>query len=113
MSMALFSEYYKATLTPSAADMLISLKNLLYLLKDSIAKAVFTTIVKRLAVELDRFFFSDIIVCTQFNEGGVLQLDFDLKKYLLPILNEFAFDVNIEHYFRMYVCIYLCMWEHG
>jgi hypothetical protein len=101
MAMALFSEYYKPTLTQSAADMLISLKNLLYLLKDSIAKTVFESIMKRLTVELDKFFFSDIIMQNKFNEGGVLQLDFDVKKYLIPILNEFAFDVNIENYFRM------------
>ncbi len=99
--MALFSEYYKPTLTQSAADLLISLKNLLYLLKDSIAKTVFESIMKRLTVELDKFFFSDIIMQNQFNEGGVLQLDFDVKKYLMPILNEFAFDINIENYFRM------------
>jgi hypothetical protein len=101
MAMALFSEYYKPTLTQSAADLLISLKNLLYLLKDSIAKTVFESIMKRLTVELDKFFFSDIIMQNQFNEGGVLQLDFDVKKYLMPILNEFAFDINIENYFRM------------
>ena len=99
--MPLFSEYYKPTLTQSAADMLISLKNLLNLLKDSIAKTVFESIVKKLTIELDKFFFNDIIAPNKFNEGGVLQLDFDIQKYLMSILNQFACDIKIENYFRM------------
>jgi hypothetical protein len=101
MAMSLFSEYYRPTLTQSAADMLISLKNLLYLLRESIAKTVFESILKKLTVELDKFFFNDIILQNQFNEGGVLQLDFDIHKYLMPILIEFADGIKIENYFRM------------
>jgi hypothetical protein len=101
MAMPLFSEFYKPTLTQTAADMLISLKNLLYLLKDSMAKTVFESIIKKLTVDLDKFFFGEIIMQNQFNEGGVLQLDFDVKKYLVPILNEFAYEIGIENYFRM------------
>lgn len=101
MNMPLFSEYYKATLTQSAADMLISLKNMLHLLKESIAKSVFDSILKKVTIELDKFFYQDLIVSSQFNEGGVFQLDFDLNKYLMPILNEFACDkIKIENYFR-------------
>lgn len=101
--MASFSEYYKPTLTQSAADMFISLKNLLYLLNDSMAKSAFQSIVKRLTVELDKFFYNDIIMQNQFNEGGVLQLDYDVNKYLIPILNEFSLDVRIDNYIRMLV----------
>lgn len=58
--MQLFNEFYKPTLTQSAADMLISLRNLLNLLRGSIAKTVFESIVKRLAVEMDKFFLNEI-----------------------------------------------------
>lgn len=102
MSMPLFSEYLKPTLTQSAADILISLKNMLHLLKESIAKSVFESILKKITLELDKFFFQDLIMSTQFNEGGISQLDFDLNKYLMPILNEFAFDIKIENYFKAY-----------
>ena len=98
--MPLFSEYYKPTLTQSAADMLISLKNLLHLLKESVAKFLFESILKRITVELDKFFYEDLILNSQFNEGGITQLDFDLTNYLLPILNEFAFDIKIEKFFK-------------
>ena len=73
MSMPLFSEYYKPTLTQSAADMLISLRNLLHLLKESVAKALFETILKKIIFELDKFFYEDIILQSNFNEGGVFK----------------------------------------
>ncbi len=99
--MPLFSEYYKPTLTQSAADMLISLRNLLHLLRESVAKPLFESILKKITFELDNFFYEDLIVQTKFNEGGVLQLDYDINKYLLPILNEFAYDIKIETFFKM------------
>ena len=100
--MPLFSEYYKPTLTQSAADMLISLRNLLHLLRESVAKSLFESILKKITFELDNFFYEDLITSgTKFNEGGILQLDYDITKYLLPILNEFAYDVKIETFFKM------------
>jgi hypothetical protein len=100
MAMPLFTEYYKPTLTQSAADMLISLRNLLHLLKESVAKSLFETILKKIINELDKFFYEDIISQSNFNEGGIMQLDFDITKYLLPILNEFAFEIKIDSYFK-------------
>ena len=97
-----FKEYYKPNLTQSAADMLISLKNLLHLLHDSLARALFEIILKRLTIELDTFFYEEIVLKTQFNDGGSAQLDYDIKKYLLPILYEFFNDCNkADAYFRL------------
>lgn len=93
-----FSEILKPSLTQSAADMLISLNNLLHLLNDTVAKNLFQTILKRITVELDKFFFEDIIMRSQFNEGGVSQLEFDINRYLLPILSEY--DIKIDGYLR-------------
>lgn len=98
MSMMSFSEILKPSLTQSAADMLISLNNLLHLLNDTVAKNLFQTILKRITVELDKFFFEDIIMRSQFNEGGVSQLEFDINRYLLPILSEY--DIKIDGYLR-------------
>ena len=78
---------------------------MLYLLKESLAKIIFESVLKKLTVELDKFFYFDIVLQNQFNEGGVLQLEYDVNKYLMPILTEFAFDLKIENYFRMYVLI--------
>ena len=69
--MPLFSEYYQPTLTNSACEMLISLKNLLHLLKDSVAKYLFESILKRITMELDIFFYEDLILNSQFNEGSL------------------------------------------
>jgi hypothetical protein len=98
--MPLFTDYYKVTLTQSAADMLISLKNLIFLLKDSLAQVLFETILKRLTAEIDRFLFEEIILKNQFNEGGISQFDHDFTKYFLPILNEFSVDSKSENFLR-------------
>jgi hypothetical protein len=88
--MPLFSDYYKTTLTQSAADMLISLKNLVNLLKESLAESLFESSLKKIASKLDDFFYEEIILSNQFNDGGVSQLDYDFNKYLIPILNEYT-----------------------
>lgn len=93
-------EFYKANLTQSAADMLISIKNLIHLLHDSLALKLFLIILKRLANEIDRYFYEDIIKDTQFNDGGSSQMAYDINKYLLPILSEYARDIKIDTYFR-------------
>ena len=98
--MASFAEYYKPTLTQSAADMLVSLKNLLHLLKESVAKTLFETILKKITIELDNFIYEDIILQSKFNEGGIAQFDYDITNFLLPILNEFASDIKIEKFFK-------------
>lgn len=101
ISMPLFSDFYKTTLTQSAADMLISLKNLLNLLKESLAQYLFETALKRIATELDKFFYEEIIMKNQFNDGGVSQFDHDFNKYLLPILNEYSLNDSIsDNFFR-------------
>lgn len=96
--MRLFSEIYKPSLSQSAAEMLISLKNLLHLLHDTVAKNLFQTILNRITAELDKFFYEDIILKSQFNEGGVSQLDYDISKYVIPILSEY--DIKVDGYFR-------------
>jgi hypothetical protein len=100
--MPTFSEYYKATLTPSATDMLLSLRNLLFFLKENLAVSLFESILKRLSSKLDKLFYEDLILQTNFNEGGISQLDFDLNKFLFPILNELASELKIELVFRRY-----------
>lgn len=99
--MPLISDYYKVTLTQSAADMLISLKNLLFLLKDSLAHVLFETILKRITTELDNFLFDEVLLKNQFNEGGISQFDHDFTKYFLPILNEFLTNKG-DMFFRKY-----------
>jgi hypothetical protein len=96
-----FSDFYKITLTQSAADMLISLKNLLNLLRESLAQYLFESAVKKIVAELDKFFYEDIILNNQFNDGGVSQLDHDFNKYLLPIINEYMLnDAVSDGFFR-------------
>ncbi len=100
MNMPSPNEYTKPTLTQSAADMLISLKNLFNLLKESLSVYVVDSILKRITHELDMFIYEEIILQSQFNENGALQLQFDINKYLLPILNEFAYKIKIEEFFK-------------
>ena len=95
-----FSEIYKPTLSQTAAEMLISLKNLLHLLHETVAKKLFETILKLISTELDKFFYEDIILQSQFNEGGVSQFEFDINKYLMLILSEHAGDIKIDPYFK-------------
>lgn len=93
-------EIIKLTLTPSATDMIISFRNMLHLFRDALAKQVFKSIFKRVTTELDKFFFDDFITQSQFNEGGIAQLDYDINKYILPILHEFTTSsMNPDSYF--------------
>lgn len=103
MCMPLVCEFYKQTLTDSASDMLISLRNILHLLKDSIPQDVFNTIIKKISAELDVFYYKDLILNNTFNEGGIDQLNYDINKYLMPILNEFTSDCNISSLFKLLV----------
>jgi len=95
-------EFFKQSLSlsPSAAEMFISLKNLRNSMQDFLAKDVFIDILKRLALSIDDFFYEDFITRTQFNEGGAAQLDFDISRYLVPILSEFSANIKIENYVR-------------
>ena len=98
--MPLFSEYFKPSLSQSAADMLISLRNIIYLLRESLASTLFDSILKKLSFGLDNFLYQEIILKNQFNEGGIAQLDYDFSKYLLPIFFEFSTDLKLENFFR-------------
>jgi hypothetical protein len=93
-------DFYKPNLTQSAADMLVSLKNLLNLLNESLALKLFLIILKRLTIEIDKYFYEDIIKETQFNDGGSSQMAYDVNKYLLPILYQYSGEIKIETYFR-------------
>lgn len=95
-------EFFKQSLSlsPSAAEMFISLKNLRNSMQDFLAKDVFIDILKRLALSIDDFFYESFITKTLFNEGGTAQLEFDINRYLVPILSEFSANVKIENYLR-------------
>jgi RAD50-interacting protein 1 len=99
MSLPSFKSFYKPNLSQSATEMFISLKNLLNSLQESLAKNLFLNILKRITRKLDKFFYKEIILSNQFNDGGISQLEFDVKRYLLPILNEFSSNFSIENYF--------------
>lgn len=101
MCMPIGSEIYKLTLTESASDMLISLRNMLHLLKDSVTQDIFLSIIKKLSRELDNFYYKDLILNNTFNEGGINQLNYDIKKYLMPILNEFTINCDINCFFKL------------
>ena len=103
--MPLPKDFYRPNLTQSAADMLVSLKNLLNLLNESLAVKLFMIILKRLTIEIDKYFYEDIIKETQFNDGGSSQMAHDVNKYLLSILSQYAGEVKIETYFRRYVSL--------
>lgn len=99
MSLPPFESFYKPNLSQSATEMFISLKNLLNSLHESLARNLFLNILKRITRELDIFFYEHVILENRFNDGGVSQLVFDVKRYLLPILNEYSNNFTIENYF--------------
>jgi hypothetical protein len=98
-------DFYRPNLTQSAADMLVSLKNLLNLLNESLANSLFLIILKRLTIDIDKYFYEDIIKECQFNDGGSSQMAHDVNKYLLSILSQYAGSIKIETYLRRYLSI--------
>lgn len=86
------------TLSSSACEMLLVLKDHLTHVQDQLSKPLFTMTWQRLAEKLDKFILEEVILQNRFNDGGASQLEFDMTRNLFPLFGEFTHKP--DNYFR-------------
>lgn len=86
------------TLSSSACEMLLVLKDHLTHIQTQLSKPLFTLAWQRLAERLDKFILEEVILQNRFNDGGASQLEFDMTRNLFPLFGEFT--NKPENYFR-------------
>ncbi|OWF50906.1 RAD50-interacting protein 1-like [Mizuhopecten yessoensis] len=86
------------TLSSSACEMLLVLKDHLTHIQAQLSKPLFTLAWQRLTDKLDKFMLEEVILQNRFNDGGASQLEFDMTRNLFPLFGEFT--NKPENYFR-------------
>lgn len=66
--------------------------------ENMLSKPLFTQIWQKLAEKLNKFIFDEVILQNRFNDGGAIQLQFDITRNLFPLFGEFTHKP--ENYFR-------------
>lgn len=78
------------SLTPSACPMFEIAAKRLHQLQKSLATKLFTIVWRSIAQQLDTFFFEELVMDSRFNDGGALQLKYDVTRNLLPLFSQFS-----------------------
>ncbi|XP_071500381.1 RAD50-interacting protein 1-like isoform X1 [Diadema antillarum] len=89
-SMPSAKDYILPALSVTACDMLQSLKERLHLIRDQLTFYLFDKLWQGIAGKLNKFIFQEVILTSQFNEGGAAQIHFDMTKGLFPLFGEFT-----------------------
>ncbi|KAM4678207.1 RAD50-interacting protein 1 isoform 1-T2 [Discoglossus pictus] len=92
------SEQAVMSLSSSACPMLVSLRDRLLQLEQQLCHTLFKAIWQMLAEKLDLFIYQDIILANHFNEGGAVQLQFDMTRNLFPLFSHYC--KRPENYFK-------------
>ncbi|XP_011502922.1 PREDICTED: RAD50-interacting protein 1 [Ceratosolen solmsi marchali] len=97
------------SITASGCSMFQEIVNQLHALHNSLALPLFEQSWQNLAIRLDQYLLDEIILRNKFNTGGAFQLQFDIKRNLLPLFG--LYTNKIELYFALTVeaCILLNM----
>ncbi|CAD5115923.1 DgyrCDS4853 [Dimorphilus gyrociliatus] len=78
------------SLSVSACETLLVLKEHLHNMNDLLNRTVFEKFWINVAEELDIYFFENLIMVNRFNEGGALQLQFDMTRNLFPLFGQYT-----------------------
>uniref|UniRef100_T1IUF6 RAD50-interacting protein 1 n=1 Tax=Strigamia maritima TaxID=126957 RepID=T1IUF6_STRMM len=97
-SMPSQKEFIVPTLSSSACNMLSVLTVQLHTLKNSLSEPLFNTLWELVAVELNSYFYEELIMRNKFNDGGCAQVHFDISRNLFPIFGEYS--RKPENYFK-------------
>ncbi|KAK3090237.1 hypothetical protein FSP39_010285 [Pinctada imbricata] len=85
-------------LSNSACEMLLVLKDHLCTIQEALSKPLFTLVWQRLAEKLSTFILNEVVLQNRFNDGGALQIQFDMTRNLFPLFGEYTHKP--ESYFR-------------
>ncbi|XP_069085954.1 RAD50-interacting protein 1 [Pleurodeles waltl] len=86
------------SLSSSACPMLLMLRDHLLQLEQQLCHSMFQIFWQMLAEKLDMFIYQEIILANHFNEGGAVQLQFDMTRNLFPLFSHYC--KRPENYFK-------------
>ncbi|XP_071948017.1 RAD50-interacting protein 1-like [Antedon mediterranea] len=86
------------SVTFSACEMLLFVKDNLHLLQEQLCLSLFKICWRLMAEGINKFLYEEMILCNQFNEGGAAQLQFDMARSLFPLFG--AYTQRPENYFK-------------
>ncbi|KAM6985734.1 RAD50-interacting protein 1 [Aplochiton taeniatus] len=78
------------SLSSSACPMMMCLRDHLLNLQQLLCLPLFQTVWQGLAERLDNMLYQDVILYNHFNEGGALQLQFDMTRNLFPLFGHYC-----------------------
>lgn len=89
-SMKVLKEFRSLSLTPSACPLFDVLAKRLHQLEKKLQSRLFTIVWRNIATQLDTYLFEDLVMDNRFNDGGALQLKFDVTRNLLPLFSQYT-----------------------
>jgi hypothetical protein len=91
-------DYVSLALSNSACEMLHVLKDHLHQMELLLSRSLFGLFWQRMASALNDFIYKQLILMNSFNEGGAMQLQFDMTRNLFPLFG--AYSTKPENYFK-------------
>ncbi|XP_050299116.1 RAD50-interacting protein 1 [Anthonomus grandis grandis] len=88
--MKVAKEFRSLSLTPSACPIFEVLAKRLHQLQKKLHSKLFTIVWRNIATQLDTYLFEDLVMDNRFNDGGALQLKFDITRNLLPLFSQYT-----------------------
>jgi len=92
------SEWVSLSLSSSACEMLLILKSRFHILGLYLSPPNMTLVWERIARDLNKFVYEEVILPNHFSDGGAAQLKFDMERNLFPIFGEFT--AKPENHFK-------------
>lgn len=84
------TDFKDLSLTPSACPIFEILATRLHQLQKNLASKLFRIVWRSIAQQLDDYLFEDLVLDNRFNDGGSLQLKYDVTRNLLPLFSQFS-----------------------
>lgn len=84
------SEFVSMSLSASACEMLLILKSRFHILGMYLSPPNMRVVWERVAQELNRFVYEEVILPNHFSDGGAAQLKFDMERNLFPVFGQFV-----------------------
>jgi hypothetical protein len=78
------------TVTPSVCLMFQVLAERLHQLQEMLSVPLFNAAWQTLAQHLDQFIYEEVILQNNFNEGGAMQLQYDMTRNMFPLFGQFT-----------------------
>ncbi|XP_073184593.1 RAD50-interacting protein 1 isoform X2 [Lepidochelys kempii] len=86
------------SLSSTACPLLLTLRDRLLQLEQQLCCSLFKIFWQMLAEKVDMFIYQEVILANHFNEGGAVQLQFDMTRNLFPLFSHYC--KRPENYFK-------------